>query len=72
MRREKNEREKSNVIFGRDPESGVFSDPDAAYVLAFAVIMLNTDAHNPMMDTHMTRDDFIAMATSTEVGGGAS
>ena len=23
--------------------------------------MLNTDAHNPMMDTHMTRDDFIMM-----------
>ena len=50
------------------PDPGVFSNPDAAYVLAFAVIMLNTDAHNPMMDTHMTRDDFIAMATSTEVG----
>jgi hypothetical protein len=31
--------------------------------------MLNTDAHNPVMDTHMTRQDFIAMATSTEEGG---
>jgi len=36
-------------------------------VLAFAVIMLNTDAHNPMMDTHMTRDDFIMMAGAPHV-----
>ncbi|ACO69861.1 predicted protein, partial [Micromonas commoda] len=46
----------------------VFADPDAAYVLAFAVIMLNTDAHNPNMDTKMTKADFIGMATSAESG----
>ena len=47
----------------------VFADPDAAYVLAFAVIMLNTDAHNPNMDAKMTKADFIGMATSAESGG---
>ncbi len=46
----------------------VFADPDAAYVLAFAVIMLNTDAHNPNMDTKMTKADFVGMATSAESG----
>jgi Sec7-like guanine-nucleotide exchange factor len=39
----------------------VFKDRDAAYVLAFAVIMLNTDAHNPNMDTKMTKKDFVDM-----------
>ena len=50
---------------------GVFATPDAAYVLAFAVIMLNTDAHNPTIDgdARMSEEDFIAMATSTEEGG---
>jgi len=46
----------------------VFADPDAAYVLAFAVIMLNTDAHNPNMDAKMTKADFVGMATSAESG----
>ena len=48
----------------------VFKDRDAAYVLAFAVIMLNTDAHNPNMDTKMTKKDFVDMATSAESGSG--
>eukprot|EP00951_Prasinocladus_malaysianus_P047238 scaffold649520_cov46-Prasinocladus_malaysianus.AAC.1 len=28
---------------------GFFKSADTAYVLAFSVIMLNTDAHNPMV-----------------------
>lgn len=28
---------------------GAFSTADCAYVLAYAIIMLNTDAHNPML-----------------------
>ncbi len=28
----------------------VFPNADGAYLLAFAIIMLNTDAHNPMAD----------------------
>lgn len=38
-----------------------FKSADDAYVLAFAIIMLNTDAHNPMADQHMTREDFVSM-----------
>ncbi|XP_056854118.1 brefeldin A-inhibited guanine nucleotide-exchange protein 1 isoform X2 [Raphanus sativus] len=36
-----------------------FSSADTAYVLAYSVIMLNTDAHNIMVKEKMTRDDFI-------------
>ncbi|KAL4382010.1 hypothetical protein HN51_005581 [Arachis hypogaea] len=37
----------------------VFSSADTAYVLAYSVIMLNTDAHNPMVKNKMSADDFI-------------
>lgn len=32
---------------------------DTAYVLAFSLIMLNTDAHNPSVKKKMTVEDFI-------------
>ncbi|CAM8991053.1 unnamed protein product [Rhodiola kirilowii] len=37
----------------------VFSSADTAYVLAYSVILLNTDAHNPMVKTKMSPEDFI-------------
>jgi Sec7-like guanine-nucleotide exchange factor len=33
---------------------GRFSNADAAYVLSFAIIMLNTDAHNPLAGEALT------------------
>ncbi|KAF8412361.1 hypothetical protein HHK36_000325 [Tetracentron sinense] len=36
-----------------------FTSADTAYVLAYSVIMLNTDAHNPMVKIKMSPDDFI-------------
>ncbi|KAM7476342.1 hypothetical protein LguiB_023585 [Lonicera macranthoides] len=36
-----------------------FTSADTAYVLAYSVIMLNTDAHNPMVKSKMSADDFI-------------
>uniref|UniRef100_A0A1D1XSQ5 Brefeldin A-inhibited guanine nucleotide-exchange protein 2 n=1 Tax=Anthurium amnicola TaxID=1678845 RepID=A0A1D1XSQ5_9ARAE len=36
-----------------------FSSADTAYVLAYSVILLNTDAHNPMVKNKMLPDDFI-------------
>ncbi|XP_051145511.1 brefeldin A-inhibited guanine nucleotide-exchange protein 2-like [Andrographis paniculata] len=36
-----------------------FSSADTAYVLAYSVILLNTDAHNPMVKTKMSAEDFI-------------
>jgi len=38
---------------------GVFSTADTAYVLAFSVIMLNTDAHSPQIEHKMTLDQFL-------------
>lgn len=40
---------------------GLFKNADTAYVLAYAVIMLNTDAHNPMVWPKMSKDDFTRM-----------
>ncbi|KAI3719383.1 hypothetical protein L6452_20280 [Arctium lappa] len=36
-----------------------FISADTAYVLAYSVIMLNTDAHNAMVKNKMSADDFI-------------
>ncbi|XP_071922663.1 brefeldin A-inhibited guanine nucleotide-exchange protein 1-like isoform X2 [Coffea arabica] len=36
-----------------------FTSADTAYVLAYSVIMLNTDAHNTMVKDKMTKADFI-------------
>ncbi|THV08590.1 hypothetical protein K435DRAFT_825040 [Dendrothele bispora CBS 962.96] len=37
----------------------VFANADAAYVLAYSTIMLNTDAHSPQVKHRMTKADFI-------------
>ncbi|XP_058086945.1 brefeldin A-inhibited guanine nucleotide-exchange protein 2-like [Magnolia sinica] len=37
----------------------VFTSADTAYVLAYSVILLNTDSHNPMVKNKMSPDDFI-------------
>lgn len=38
----------------------VFSNADAAYILAYSVILLNTDLHSPQIKNRMTVDSFIA------------
>ena len=37
---------------------GVFSSADTAYVLAYSVILLNSDAHNPQVKKRMTKEEF--------------
>ena len=39
----------------------VFKTADGAYLLSFALIMRNTDAHNPMADKKLSLEDFISM-----------
>jgi hypothetical protein len=41
--------------------SQAFAHPDAAYVLSFALIMLNTDLHNPAVRKKMSLASFIKM-----------
>ncbi|KAG1754001.1 Sec7-domain-containing protein [Suillus paluster] len=36
-----------------------FKNADAAYILAYSIIMLNTDAHSPQIKIRMTKTDFI-------------
>ncbi|KAI9031139.1 hypothetical protein DFJ74DRAFT_654753 [Hyaloraphidium curvatum] len=38
---------------------GKFGSADTAYVLAYSVVMLNTDLHNPQIKKHMTKQEFI-------------
>ncbi|KAG2495708.1 hypothetical protein HYH03_006308 [Edaphochlamys debaryana] len=45
-----------------NPNSG-FKNADAAYVLSFAVIMLNTDAHNPLAERRLDKPGFVAMTS---------
>ena len=37
----------------------MFRNQDSIYVLAYATIMLNSDAHNPHVGSKMTLNDFI-------------
>ncbi|XP_019463373.1 PREDICTED: brefeldin A-inhibited guanine nucleotide-exchange protein 5-like isoform X2 [Lupinus angustifolius] len=45
----------------------LFKNADTAYVLAYAVIMLNTDAHNPMVWPKMSKSDFVRMNSRDDV-----
>ena len=45
---------------------GAFPSADGPYLLSFAIIMLNTDAHNPKAENKMQSDDFVNMC-QTEV-----
>lgn len=42
---------------------------ESAYVLAYSVIMLNTDAHNPQVKRRMTKADFLKNNTKINDGG---
>ncbi|KAI9469661.1 MAG: hypothetical protein EXX96DRAFT_654121 [Benjaminiella poitrasii] len=39
--------------------AGVFANAETAYVLAYSVIMLNTDLHSPHVKNRMTLEDFV-------------
>jgi Sec7-like guanine-nucleotide exchange factor len=45
--------------FENNPD--VFPDQDTAFILAFSLIMLNTDAHNPSIPVHkkMKKEEFL-------------
>lgn len=38
---------------------GIFANADAAYILSYSVIMLNTDLHSPQIKNRMTFDSFV-------------
>eukprot|EP00958_Prasinococcus_capsulatus_P001492 scaffold137_cov398-Prasinococcus_capsulatus_cf.AAC.14 len=47
----------------------VFRGPDTAYVLAYSIIMLNTDAHNQMVKNKMSLEDFIKNNKGIDLDG---
>ncbi|EGC29468.1 hypothetical protein DICPUDRAFT_95946 [Dictyostelium purpureum] len=52
---------KDNVHIG-------FADPDTVYTLAFAIILLNTDSHNPVVKPTMTKPKFVK--SLSKINGG--
>ena len=42
-------------------DNGIFASADAAYVLAYSIIMLTTDLHSQNVKRKMTKEDFIKM-----------
>jgi len=48
---------------------GTFSAGDTAYVLAFSIIMLNTDAHSAQIEHKMTLEQFLRNNQGIDCGG---
>lgn len=44
----------------------VFGNADTAYVLAYAVLMLNSNAHDPMVSSKMSKADFIHVNSTAD------
>jgi brefeldin A-resistance guanine nucleotide exchange factor 1 len=42
-----------------EQSSGILADKDAAFLLSYSLIMLNTDQHNVQVKKKMTEEDFI-------------
>ncbi len=47
---------------------GIFSSADTAYVLAYAVVLLNADAHNPFIKHKMSKKDFYITSRGIDDG----
>nr|GEW55432.1 putative reverse transcriptase domain-containing protein [Tanacetum cinerariifolium] len=50
----------------RADNPGLFKNTNTAYVLAYAVIMLSTDSHNPMVWPGMTKPEFVRMNATND------
>ncbi|EPX70776.1 Sec7 domain-containing protein [Schizosaccharomyces octosporus yFS286] len=46
-----------------------FANADTAYILAYSIIMLNTDLHSPQIKNRMTKEDFIKNNRGINNGG---
>ena len=56
----------ADAYFAANPSS--VADADAAYVLSYSIIMLNTDQHNPQVKNKMTLDQFVRNNRGTNGG----
>ncbi|WBW70664.1 Arf GEF [Schizosaccharomyces osmophilus] len=55
-----------------DDNLGTFRNADTAYVLAYSIIMLNTDQHSPQVKQRMTCQDFIRNNRGVDDGANLS
>ncbi|CAB55182.1 ArfGEF [Schizosaccharomyces pombe] len=55
-----------------DDNLGVFKNADTAYILAYSIIMLNTDLHSPQVKNRMTCQDFIKNNRGVDDGANLS
>lgn len=39
----------------------IFANSDTVFILSYAIMMLNTDLHNPCVKKHLTRPEWISM-----------
>ncbi|KAJ8664573.1 hypothetical protein QAD02_006235 [Eretmocerus hayati] len=44
-----------------NPNNGLFTSADTAYVLGFSIIMLTTDLHSPQVKNKMTKEQYIKL-----------
>ncbi|XP_066588136.1 brefeldin A-inhibited guanine nucleotide-exchange protein 1 [Prorops nasuta] len=44
-----------------NPNNGLFTSADTAYVLGFSIIMLTTDLHSPQVKSKMTKEQYIKL-----------
>lgn len=42
-----------------NPNNGLFTSADTAYILGFSIIMLTTDLHSPQVKNKMTKEQYI-------------
>ena len=56
----------ADAYFAANPDS--VADADAAYVLSYSIIMLNTDQHNPQVKNKMTLEQFVRNNRGTNGG----
>lgn len=52
-----------------EQQSNAFADVDAIYILAFSVVMLNTDLHNPCIKRKMAVENFVSQNRGVNGGG---
>ncbi|CAL2032486.1 unnamed protein product [Caenorhabditis brenneri] len=52
-----------------NPNQDVFASADAAYVLAFSIILLTTDLHNKTIKNKITKEGYISMNRGINDGG---
>ncbi|KAL6077642.1 Cytohesin-4 [Balamuthia mandrillaris] len=57
------------IRYCADNPDSVFPNTDTAYLLSFAIIMLNTDAHNDAIKNKMTKEQFLRNNTGISEGG---